>query len=54
MKNLIDNIGSSAVKLSEEDLKEICDALPVDEVGGDREYEALAKYLWEFADTPLK
>ncbi|POO02081.1 Aldo/keto reductase/potassium channel subunit beta [Trema orientale] len=54
VKNLANNVGSWAVKLTEEDLKEICDALPNDEVGGDREYEVLSKYLWQFADTPLK
>ncbi|GMN46780.1 hypothetical protein TIFTF001_015965 [Ficus carica] len=54
VKNLANNIGSLDVKLSEKDLKEICDALPIDEVGGDREYEVLSKYLWKFADTPSK
>ncbi|PON79974.1 Aldo/keto reductase/potassium channel subunit beta [Parasponia andersonii] len=54
VKNLANNVGSLAVKLTEEGLKEICDALPNDEVGGDREYEVLFKYLWQFADTPLK
>ncbi|BBG92383.1 hypothetical protein Prudu_000107 [Prunus dulcis] len=34
VKNLDINIGSLDVKLTEEDLKEICDAVPIDEVGG--------------------
>ncbi|EXC16751.1 Perakine reductase [Morus notabilis] len=54
VKNLANNIGSLAVKLSEEDLKEICDAMPIHEVGGDRDYESLTIYSWKFADTPLK
>ncbi|KAE8729118.1 Perakine reductase [Hibiscus syriacus] len=35
-KNLDSNIGSLKVKLSEEDLKEISDAVPTNEVAGDR------------------
>ena len=42
------------MKLTEEDLKEIADAVPVDEVGGDREFEFLAKYAWNYANTPSK
>lgn len=54
IKNLDDNIGGLAVKLTEEELKEISDAVPIDEVSGQREMDALAKYSWKFADTPLK
>ncbi|XP_062104991.1 perakine reductase-like isoform X1 [Humulus lupulus] len=54
VKNLAINVGSLAVKLTEEDLKEISDALPIDDVGGDRDYEVLTKYSWQFADTPSK
>ncbi|KAJ0046922.1 hypothetical protein Pint_05258 [Pistacia integerrima] len=35
--NLDDNIGSSALKLTEENLKEICDAVPIEEVGGHKQ-----------------
>lgn len=49
----MDNIGSLAVKLTKHDLKEICEAVPMNEISGDREYEVLSKYSWEFADTPL-
>ena len=42
------------MKLTEEDLKEISDAVPIDEVGGNREFEVFSKYLYKFADTPLK
>ena len=39
VKNLDNNIGSITVKLNEDDLKEICDAVPVDEVNGQRKKE---------------
>ena len=54
VKNLASNIGSLAVELNEEDLKEICDAMPIGEVGGDPDYELLSKFSWKFADTPAK
>ncbi|CAK9329131.1 unnamed protein product [Citrullus colocynthis] len=52
--NVDSNIGSLDVKLTEEDFKEIGDAVPVDEVRGQREYDVLTKYMWKFADTPLR
>uniref|UniRef100_A0A0A0LKS7 NADP-dependent oxidoreductase domain-containing protein n=1 Tax=Cucumis sativus TaxID=3659 RepID=A0A0A0LKS7_CUCSA len=52
--NLDSNIESLDVKLTEEDFKEIGDAVPVDEVRGQREYDVLTKYMWKFADTPLR
>lgn len=52
--NLESNIESLGVKLTEEDLKEIGDAVPVDEVRGQREYDVFTKYMWKFADTPLR
>lgn len=54
VKNIVNNIGALAVKLKEEDLKEISNAVPVDEVSGSREMDVIAKYCWEFADTPSK
>ncbi|OMO54679.1 Aldo/keto reductase [Corchorus capsularis] len=36
VKNIVDNIGSLALKLRQEDLKEISDAVPLDEVSGQR------------------
>lgn len=51
---MINNVGSLGLKLSEEDLKEICDAVPVDEVSGKREMRLLSEYTWKFANTPLK
>ncbi|PPD68212.1 hypothetical protein GOBAR_DD34908 [Gossypium barbadense] len=49
--NIKDNVGSLALKLTQEDLKEIRDAVPIDDVSGTRE---IASYAWKFADTPIK
>uniref|UniRef100_A0A7N2R5W8 NADP-dependent oxidoreductase domain-containing protein n=1 Tax=Quercus lobata TaxID=97700 RepID=A0A7N2R5W8_QUELO len=54
VKNLDNNIGSLAVKLTQEDLKEICDAVPINEVGGERFPATLSKYTWKVANTPSK
>ncbi|XP_044484180.1 perakine reductase-like [Mangifera indica] len=54
IKNLDDNIGSLALKLTEESLKEICDAVPVEEVGGHSNYAYLTKYEYKYANTPTK
>ena len=54
VKNLENNIGSLAVKLTQEDLKEICDAVPINEVGGERDLAILSEYNWKNANTPSK
>ncbi|KAH9687967.1 Aldo ket red domain-containing protein [Citrus sinensis] len=54
IKNLDDNIGSLALKLTKEDLKEIADAVPIQEVEGDRTYESMKKVSWKLANTPPK
>ncbi|MBA0647614.1 hypothetical protein Goklo_015456 [Gossypium klotzschianum] len=54
VKNMINNVGSLGLKLSEEDVKQICDAVPVDEVSGRREMRLLSEYTWKLANTPLK
>ncbi|KAL0367185.1 UNVERIFIED_CONTAM: Perakine reductase [Sesamum radiatum] len=54
IKNLEVNIGSLAMKLTAEDLKEIAAAIPVDQVGGEREYTIFSKYSYRFANTPQK
>lgn len=54
IKNLNDNIGSMKVKLTAKDLKEISDAVPIEEVAGDRTYDFLLKSSWTFANTPPK
>ncbi|PON87140.1 Aldo/keto reductase/potassium channel subunit beta [Trema orientale] len=53
-KNLDDNIGSFKVKLSNEDLKEISDLVPINEVAGDRIHDVFLRCTWKFANTPLK
>uniref|UniRef100_A0A3Q7EM59 NADP-dependent oxidoreductase domain-containing protein n=1 Tax=Solanum lycopersicum TaxID=4081 RepID=A0A3Q7EM59_SOLLC len=52
IKNLHDNIGSVRVKLTEEDIKELSDAVPVSEVAGQRIGEALYKSSYKFSITP--
>ncbi|XP_028808321.1 perakine reductase-like [Neltuma alba] len=47
-KNMNTNIGSFKVKLNEDDLKEISDAVPDSEVAGDRTIHC----SWKFANTP--
>ncbi|XP_022722008.1 perakine reductase-like isoform X1 [Durio zibethinus] len=54
VKNMKENIGSLALKLTQEDLKEICNTVPIDDVSGPREMASLSKYAWKFADTPSK
>ncbi|XP_058769709.1 perakine reductase-like isoform X1 [Vicia villosa] len=53
LKNFENNIGSLNVKLTEEQLREISDAVPVEEIAGKRDYGSLLKYMWEFSTTPL-
>ncbi|KAF9607051.1 hypothetical protein IFM89_030824 [Coptis chinensis] len=52
IKNLDDNIGSFKVKLTEADLKEISEAVPADEVAGQRIHNNLHSCSWKFANTP--
>lgn len=40
------------VKLTNDDLKELSEAVPIEEVAGGRQGEALYKISWKFADTP--
>ena len=54
VRNLEDNIGSLTVKLSEDDLKEICDAVPIDEVAGERQIAIFSQFNWKLANTPIK
>lgn len=54
VKNLDNNVRSLAVKLTEENLKTISEAVPADEVAGEREVPMLHKYSWKFATTPPK
>ncbi|KAK3418405.1 probable aldo-keto reductase 1 isoform X2 [Eucalyptus grandis] len=54
IKNLDDNIGSLRVKLTEEDMKEISDAVPIDDIAGDRIDEHHVRCSWKYANTPLR
>lgn len=54
IKNLEANIDSLAVKLTAEDLKEIAAAIPVDQVGGEREITIFSMYSYRFANTPQR
>ncbi|GMP56307.1 hypothetical protein CsSME_00020851 [Camellia sinensis var. sinensis] len=54
IKNLDANIGSVVVKLTHNDLKEISDAIPVNEVGGKKELNLLFKFTYRSANTPPK
>ncbi|XVF06301.1 hypothetical protein REPUB_Repub06bG0035400 [Reevesia pubescens] len=54
IKNLDQNIGSLRLKLTAEDLKEISDAVPIEEVAGDKTYDNMRNVSWKFANTPPK
>ncbi|XP_038715067.1 perakine reductase-like [Tripterygium wilfordii] len=54
VKNFDHNIGSLNVRLTKEDLNEISDAIPIDEVAGLRQPEQLCHHSWKFADMPTK
>ncbi|MED6146195.1 palmitoyltransferase akr1 [Stylosanthes scabra] len=55
MKNLDQNLGAITVKLSEENLREISEAVPIEDVAGTHHYsEATEKITWKFASTPPK
>ncbi|XP_062005789.1 perakine reductase-like [Rosa rugosa] len=52
IKNLDTNIGSLSLNLKEDDLKEISDAVPLDQVAGDKTSEFSSHVQWKFANTP--
>ncbi|KAG6536717.1 hypothetical protein ZIOFF_001784 [Zingiber officinale] len=52
LKNLDSNIGSLKVRLTKEDLKELTDAVPEEEVLGYRSYSIGESINWHCADTP--
>ncbi|XP_043697787.1 probable aldo-keto reductase 1 [Telopea speciosissima] len=54
IKNLEDNIGALKVKLTEEDLKEISEAVPINVVAGSRNYDNFLQPTWRIANTPPK
>lgn len=54
VKNLDNNVAALRVKLTEEDMKEISDAVPMVEVAGPRVPESFYNISWKFANTPPK
>ncbi|KAA3472866.1 putative aldo-keto reductase 1 isoform X2 [Gossypium australe] len=54
IKNLDSNIDSVKVKLTAEDLNEISDAVPINEVAGDVLPERFSQLHWKFGNTPPK
>ncbi|XVF42172.1 hypothetical protein PTKIN_Ptkin01aG0338400 [Pterospermum kingtungense] len=54
IKNLESNIASVRVKLTEEDLKEITEVFPINQVAGPRSGDGYLQSTWKFADTPPK
>eukprot|EP00897_Mesotaenium_endlicherianum_P001013 jgi/Mesen1/10912/ME000095S10251 len=52
ISNLEENVGSLAVRLSDEEVQEIAAAVPEHEVAGTRYPQAMMKRNWQFADTP--
>lgn len=54
VENLDVNVGSVAVKLTKEGVKEISDAVAAHEVAGEREHFSTSKHAWNFANTPPK
>ncbi|XP_026460652.1 probable aldo-keto reductase 1 [Papaver somniferum] len=52
IKNLDVNIGSLGLKLTEDDVKELSDAVPISEVAGASDYNFLSSTSWKFANTP--
>ncbi|PIA31635.1 hypothetical protein AQUCO_04900143v1 [Aquilegia coerulea] len=51
-KNLDDNIGSFRVNLTEADLKEISEAMPAEDVAGQRIYDNMYSCTWKYSNTP--
>ncbi|KAH6558270.1 hypothetical protein KP509_1Z071200 [Ceratopteris richardii] len=52
VKNLEENLGALRLKLSDAELKEISDAVPVEEVAGARYPDKSYKNTYKFVDTP--
>ncbi|PIN03861.1 Voltage-gated shaker-like K+ channel, subunit beta/KCNAB [Handroanthus impetiginosus] len=52
IKNLHENIGSLNVKLTNDELKELSDAVPIEEVVGNTHDDAFHAVSWRFANTP--
>lgn len=53
-KNIDANVGSLRVKLTNEDLQEISDMIPINAATGNRVSDSLIRCSWKFANTPPK
>ncbi|KAI4369650.1 hypothetical protein MLD38_018071 [Melastoma candidum] len=53
-KNLRDNIRSVDIELSPNNLREISEAVDIDEVYGEKDIDIMARFYWKYADTPAK
>lgn len=53
-KNIDANVGSLTVKLTNEDLQEISDMIPINAATGNRVSDSLIRCSWKFANTPPK
>ncbi|XP_020696962.1 probable aldo-keto reductase 1 [Dendrobium catenatum] len=53
-KNLSSNIGSLNVKLTEDDLKELSNAISIQEVAGSNNWGYMESISWKYANTPAK
>ncbi|KEH25850.1 aldo-keto reductase, putative [Medicago truncatula] len=54
IENLDQNLGALGVKLSEEDMRKISDAVPEDDIASSRYYNGMDSLSWKFANTPPK
>ncbi|KAK7397324.1 hypothetical protein VNO78_18492 [Psophocarpus tetragonolobus] len=54
IKNLDQNIGGLAVKVSEKNRREICEAVPIGDVAGARCPDGMERFTWKNANTPPK
>lgn len=54
IKHVDDNVGSLKVKLTAEDLKEITDAVAINEVAGSRNSAEMESHSSRFVNTPAK
>ncbi|XVF31151.1 hypothetical protein REPUB_Repub16aG0121100 [Reevesia pubescens] len=54
IKNLDSNIDALRVKLTEDELKEITDVIPINQVAGPKSPDVFYKFSWKFANTPPK
>ncbi|KAL3507823.1 hypothetical protein ACH5RR_033205 [Cinchona calisaya] len=52
LRNLENNIGSLALKFTNEDLDEIFAAIPIDGMASARDLESFSKYDWKLATVP--